>query len=341
MHFFLYEWITGGGLVEETGPLPPSLLLEGGAMLSAMAADLVAISGARVSLLKDMRLDDLVLPGCDVVEVQSKAEHDEEFGRLAVAADYSLVIAPEFDRVLKRCHRLVTTSGGTLLGCEDALVAVTTNKHRTAARLFESGVPVPEGVLIEPETEKLPDDFQYPAVLKPIDGAGSQNMVLISKASDEPPPHAWPRRLERFCPGIAASVSFLCGPRQRVALPPCRQHLSVDGNFTYEGGSRLMEQELARRATSLATRALEALPPAAGFVGIDLILGKSPDGSEDYVIEVNPRLTTSYVGLRAMTDSNLASALLDIALGKDVAIEFNDSGIEFFADGTVCYQSPS
>ena len=42
MHIFLYEWATGGGLVEEPGPLPASLVREGAAMIGALAADLRA-----------------------------------------------------------------------------------------------------------------------------------------------------------------------------------------------------------------------------------------------------------------------------------------------------------
>ena len=40
MNVFLYEWITGGGLVEESGRLPASLLVEGSAIIAALAADL-------------------------------------------------------------------------------------------------------------------------------------------------------------------------------------------------------------------------------------------------------------------------------------------------------------
>ena len=340
MQFFLYEWITGGGLVEESGALPESLLKEGSAMLTAMARDLAAIPGASVSVLKDMRLDALSLPGCRVHEVQSRADQEEEFLRQANEADYTLVIAPEFDGILGECHRLVVENGNRLLGCDAAFVTLTTNKHQTALQLAEQGIAVPEAILVEPDDEKMPADFVYPAVLKPIDGAGSQDMLLVSKPSDEPPPYAWLRRLERFCPGIAASVSFLCGPSQRIALPACRQHISDDGRFQYKGGSRLMQPELARRATALAGRCLDVLPPARGYVGVDVILGKSADGSEDVVVEVNPRLTTSYVGLRAMTGQNLAEALIDLIERDDSSIEFNQDAIEFLPDGIVTKLAP-
>lgn len=340
MHFFLYEWITGGGLVEESGALPKSLLNEGSAMLTAMAKDLAAIPGASVSALKDMRLDALSLPGCQVYEVQSRSDHEEQFLRQAERADYTLVIAPEFDGILNETHRLIVENSNQLLGCISEFVALTTDKHQTALRLAKQGVPVPEAIVFEPDEEKLPTDFNYPAVLKPVDGVGSQDMLLVSKPSDEPPPYAWSRRLERYCPGISASVSFLCGPSRRVALPACRQRISEDGRFQYLGGSRLMQPELARRATALAERCLEALPPARGYVGVDLIVGKAADGSEDVVLEVNPRLTTSYVGLRAMTNDNLARALVDVFIDEETSIEFNQDAIEFFPDGTVTRLEP-
>jgi predicted ATP-grasp superfamily ATP-dependent carboligase len=181
----------------------------------------------------------------------------------------------------------------------------------------------------------LPADFQYPAVLKPIDGAGSQHTLLVHGHSDEPPPHPWQRRLEEYCSGRAASVAVICGEAMRQALPPCWQHQSTDGRFTYRGGSLIRETVLAERATSLARQALAALPPALGYVGVDLVLGEAPDGGDDVAIEVNPRLTTSYVGLRAVIKQNLAQAMLAAAAGDDFQLTAADFGVEFSADGGV------
>lgn len=336
MNFFLYEWITGGGLVEQTGSLPRSLRTEGAAMLSAVAADLLAIDGSQVTVLRDIRWDDLALAGCRIVEVHSKVHHWEEFSRLAAQADRTLIIAPEIDAVLLKTNRAARETGGHLLASDDEFVTIASDKRLTSIRLHDAGIPVPEAILLEADEERLPTDFPYPAVLKPVHGAGSQHTLLVAHAHDEPPSYSWPRRLERYCSGIAASVSFLCGPKQRLALPACRQHLSADGRFSYTGGSRIIECELVQRATELADRALAALPPAVGYVGVDLVLGKPGDGSEDVVIEVNPRLTTSYVGLRAMAEDNLAAAMFEIADGRMASPRFSDAAVEFFADGTVC-----
>ena len=43
MHFFVYEWTTGGGMVDEPGSLPASLVREGTTMIEALATDLSRI----------------------------------------------------------------------------------------------------------------------------------------------------------------------------------------------------------------------------------------------------------------------------------------------------------
>lgn len=335
MHIFLYEWITGGGLVEQPGPLPATLLAEGAAMLTALATDFAGIEGTRVTVLRDMRLDDLVLTDCEVIEVHSTSHHQEEIERLAAAADHTLPIAPEFDDILLNTLRHASQAGGMLLTASLGFVAMTADKQLTALELTKAGVPVPEAVILSADEEGLPTNFHYPGVLKPVCGAGSQHTLLVSSPKDEPPPYPWPRRLEQYCPGTAASVAMLCGPTHRTPLPACRQTLSNNGRFSYLGGSLIHEADLARRATILADRAMEALPPALGYVGVDLVLGKAGDGSEDFVIEVNPRLTTSYVGLRAATHENLAAALLENAAGRAVSPQFHSDRLEFSADGTI------
>jgi predicted ATP-grasp superfamily ATP-dependent carboligase len=67
-------------------------------------------------------------------------------------------------------------------------------------------------------------------------------------------------------------------------------------------------------------------------VGVDLVLALVPD-QPDVVIEVNPRLTTSYVGLRKLTSDNLMQAMLDLAAGRPVQLSFLQATVTFDADG--------
>jgi predicted ATP-grasp superfamily ATP-dependent carboligase len=72
-----------------------------------------------------------------------------------------------------------------------------------------------------------------------------------------------------------------------------------------------LEHPLAERARELAVRACEAIPGLRGYVGVDLMLSRA----EAFVIEVNPRLTTAYLGVRSSLDENVAAMALAACAG--------------------------
>jgi predicted ATP-grasp superfamily ATP-dependent carboligase len=312
------------------------LLGEGLAMLLALAEDFSAIAGTRISLLWDARLK---LPQSleqmangRVVLIHSTGEHDAQLRKVAASAERALLVAPEFDGHLSRVCRLADEVGARLLSPSRDFIDVTSDKQRTADLLAQRGVAVPVGVPIA-TGEGLPQAFPYPAVLKPRDGAGSQGMSLFAQhpGDDFRAPAAM--RLEKFVAGQPASIAALCGPGGNLMLPPCSQRLSDDGRFAYLGGETPLSPILVERAQRLANATLEALPPAHGYVGIDLVLGDGP--TNDVVIEVNPRLTTSYVGLRRLVRENLAAAMLQAADGHPPVLSLRPGRLEFNAAGEV------
>jgi predicted ATP-grasp superfamily ATP-dependent carboligase len=279
--------------------------------------------------------------------VSDRREAQDAFDRLAGAADWTVVIAPETDgHLLARCRRALEV-GGRLLGPAPELVALAGDKQATAEHLAAAGIRVPAGIACR-EGPPWPHDFSYPAVWKPRDGAGSQGVRFLADAKGagpaqligeptcdfmimkcEPSRTARDGRLEQYCAGLPASIAVMCGPGGLTPLAPCRQLLSDDGRFSYLGGSLPLPAALLERATTLALEAAGDLPRPVGYLGFDLVLGERQDGSDDVVIEVNPRLTTSYIGLRAACRQNLAAAMLAIAEGESPAISFRDETIHF------------
>ncbi len=338
MKIFLYEFVTGGGGWSGCVPLVESLLAEARAMIRAMAADFAALDGADIVTTRDARLPEIHPPGCNITLVASSDEERAAIRRLASTADWTLLIAPETgEALLQRC-RLVEDVGGRLLSPSAQCVEIATSKQRTAERLRRHGVRVPHGDRISGETRVLPRDLKFPVVMKPDDGCGSQAIELVRDIAYYSPAYGSPGlaiRVEEFIRGLPASVAVLCGPAGNYALPACQQVLSSDDRFGYRGGRLPLESRLDRRARALALGALAALPEPRGYFGVDLVLGEAEDGSGDYVIEINPRLTTSYVGLRLLARTNLAAAMLAVVSGRTPDLCFGNEQLEFTADGKV------
>jgi predicted ATP-grasp superfamily ATP-dependent carboligase len=111
--------------------------------------------------------------------------------------------------------------------------------------------------------------------------------------------------------------------------------LSDDGRFKYRGGELPIPHELARRAVVLSQRAVDCVPGLLGYVGVDIVLGETAEG--DRAIEINPRLTTSYVGLRTLADFNIAEAMIAVAEGSRLpSLRWKSGRIRFGPDRSVC-----
>ncbi len=311
-------------------------------MLRALATDLAAIGGTHVQVVADDRGLPGPLPDCELIGVCRTENASELLGRLSAKADWTVVIAPEFDGILYRLCQVVEDAPGRLLGTSSSLVEMLGDKQRTVGHLEQHGVPTPRGKLWSPG-DSLPS-LSPPLVVKPNDGAGSQDTYLCGdtgQLSRVLQNYRHTARVEEFVEGTPASVAFLCGPGGAIALPACLQAIRTRDRLEYMGGSLPLVPGLSPRARLLATRAIRSLPTTCGYVGVDLVLGDDADGLGDCVMEINPRVTTSYVGLRAIARANIAQAMLDVAEGGRPDLSFADNVVRFDTEGNVCVSAGS
>ena len=337
MEVLVYEFFSSGGSCQwAQRDQNASLLTEGAAMVTAVANDLACLENVHPVVMLDRRLDQFARDGlsqrCRLAWGDSDQAEQQTFDRLAAAADWTILVAPEWDDILlSRANRCLAL-GGRLLGPGPELIKLAADKVALADYFEKQGLAVPIGCPLN-RGESLPVDFRYPAILKPRFGAGSAALQWSVDSADMV---TWDSRflqyrLEEYCPGQDVSVALLMGPAGNHVLPPCRQHLSDDRAFNYQGGSLPLADSLAKRAEALAHRAADVLPGDVGYVGLDMVLGE--EESTDYIIEVNPRLTTSYVGLGQLTDANLAEMMLRVAEGESCTAYFGAEPVSFTASG--------
>jgi predicted ATP-grasp superfamily ATP-dependent carboligase len=340
LRLFIYEYITGGGLFGASGDDLDSLRREGEAMVTVIAHQFAQVAGVQVDLLWDARLPEPSLPA-RLHRVASAEVETAALAAIASDADGTIVIAPEIDGILLHRARVVENTGGRLFSPSSNVIAIASDKRQTTTRLRATGIPAPHCVELRADDRSvaiLPREFRFPAVLKRIDGAGSLGMRRVDDAGAAIQLGSGRWMLEESVPGVAASAAVLCGPNGHVVLPAFLQQLDAE-TFSYTGGSRLQGTGLQIRMRHLAARAIEILPDPVGFIGVDMVLGDDESGKHDAVIEINPRLTTSIVGLCAIARTNLADAMLAVARGGIVDLEFSDDDVSFTSDGIVTRSS--
>lgn len=305
-------------------------------MMRALVEDCSRLPGVWIDCLRDYRLPAqlaVTTPRTTIHNVRSAGEERELLSRLTRCNDWTIVIAPELEGHLLQRVQWIEQYGGRLLSPNSAFVALTSDKHATASYLEERKVAVPRGTVCH-GGQMPPCCESFPAVIKRCDGAGSTQMQFVATPDDLPRalPAGIAWRIEQFCPGRPASVSVLCGQSGPILLPASWQLFSGADRFMYIGGETPLPAEFGRRAWRMARTACDALPPVTGYVGLDIVLGDCPDGSRDVVIEVNPRITTSYLGVRQIVENNLVEAMLRVASGRPVELSFAARTVRFLVE---------
>jgi tyramine---L-glutamate ligase len=305
-HILVHEYVTGGGWPE--AELLAGLASEAFAMLKAVLTDLDAWDGVRTTTTLDRRFCGDPPPATRIVPLQS-AEYPDVLLSLAADCDAALIIAPETEGVLARLTGSMERIGVPVLGSSSAAVAMTADKWQSYHLLRRHGIPTPDTWrAASGEASARARMTGFPLVVKPRQGCGS---VGVSLATD---PASLERALVRagrealiqpFIDGTHASASLLVCAGNVSALSLNAQYISAGTPFTYHGGHVPLAHPLGAQALALAGQAAALVPGLAGYVGVDLVL--TDYGC--YVIEINPRLTTSYSGIRQVVDCNLARAI--------------------------------
>ena len=288
-------------------------------MLRALVADLASIGEHEIVTTAAPGVHIDVSDGVHVVTLSSLSK---DFDRLVSSVDGVWLVAPEMDRCLERLARRVEQGGKTLFGPGAEAIRRASDKAALVRSLHNADVSCPPTVSLtrHGDSTTAARRLGYPVVVKPRRGAGCCGVSLARNDTELKRAVALARAtneneailLQRYVPGVAASVSLLAGGGRAVALTLNRQRISHAQQFAYQGGTTPFDHPMSDLARETAVRAVESLPGLRGYVGVDLVLTKT----DAVVIEVNPRLTTAYLGVRAVTKQNVAALAIAACEGS-------------------------
>jgi tyramine---L-glutamate ligase len=320
----VYEFFSGGGCPE--GSLPGELASEALGMLWAILADFHCWGAVHTIAALDPRFHKCVpclsretLPANEIVRALP-GKHEEVYLSLLKRCDAALIIAPETNGILAKLIAQAETAGIPVLGSSASAAAIAGDKA-ACGRLFH------QAKLPSPETQTAGFDSAYqiakrmgcPLVIKPIDGIGSEGVFRISRISELPSilqkiQKATDRDrivLQPFVDGVHASVSLIVSKGCCLPLSLNCQLIEDSSELKYLGSRVPFDHPARCCALDLAGSAVQLIPGLGGYVGVDMVL----TGDHAQLIEINPRLTTSYIGLRQVAQVNLAQMMWEACMG--------------------------
>jgi tyramine---L-glutamate ligase len=255
----------------------------------------------------------IVLPGED--------NFADEIERLAPACDMGLVIAP--DHLLSK-YTMILEQHTHNLGCGFMSVALCANKVQTQKILGQHNIPVPG--------EAGPGK----RVIKPVKGCGAQGVRL---SENEPGENEF---AERYIDGEHLSVSIIpnrvigdaClyytgNPPLVLAVNRQQVETDVEGRFHYFGGETPVHPDREEEIISTAKKVVEVLG-CQGYCGVDVVVA-----DKVYVVDVNPRITTSLVGIASCMKEEIADLLVAASKGAGPAAVHLSGSVRFDTNGRV------
>jgi predicted ATP-grasp superfamily ATP-dependent carboligase len=318
LRLFVSEYLSSGALPQRDDD--SSLACEGKSMLLALVADLARIPKCHIVTSCDEQLGrfpEIDEANVTVVGVSGPTEERRLFEKYAADCEFTFVIAPEFQDILANRRRMAEAAGGKLCGCSADAIELCADKLQLASHLNRHGLPVIETVLLN--ACGTHGDMEFPIVVKPRNGAGSQQTFLVTderelhKVSEEftQTIQFGPPIVQPFVEGDSISVGVIVSKHvERIdILPISSQRLSSDGRFRYLGGELPIHQKCQPAVERLVLQACACIEGLNGYVGFDLILPKKT-ADDPVIVEINPRLTTGYLGYRELMDENLAERML-------------------------------
>lgn len=328
LKIIVYEYVSGGGYAGQ--PIPPAVLCEGFGMLRSVASDFKAV-GHEITILIDARLSKLNPPvdaQC-TVPIFCKGEPEKLLRSMAKINDAIYIIAPETGQTLQSLVEISEKTGKISLNSESSAIQKVADKS-VFYETIQEFASMPKTVVLNlvdgltKAKQAILEELSYPVVLKPADGVSCSGLSLVAqetqlaKAVNKIRAESASKRLiaQEFIQGESASISLISIGKKAKALSLNKQNIILEGSdasSSYEGGEVPFCHRTKQEAYKAAEKVAEAFPGMKGYIGVDFVLTEN----KFFIVDFNPRLTTSYVGLRKVSNFNVAESIVNsVVKGK-------------------------
>ncbi len=328
----IFEFVSGGGF--NNVDIPSSLFCEGYGMLKSIITDFKALN-FEISTLLDNRISFLT-PHLDadiVSYVKARDDYISIFKKTLVDCENAFIIAPEFSDMLYNLTKIVKDYKKQILSIDLKGIQLGASKIKTYEYFRNNNIETPETYQI-PLIDGLDMDFilkkfnelNTPIIIKPEDGVGAESIYYFENRNQiqsffkELSYNIDLNRkyiLQKYIEGRNLSISLIGPPynTKNLFVPP--KILSINFQDVKIKDSAIQSEYFGgytpvknyAQIIKILSKIFSKLDLSMfnSYFGIDFIKNK------DFIsfIEINPRLTTSYIGIRNIMNVNPVELIIN------------------------------
>jgi predicted ATP-grasp superfamily ATP-dependent carboligase len=358
---FIFEWVSGGGFNSIT--IPSSLFCEGFGMLRSLILDFKEL-GFEIVTQIDIRIKNLIpfIRADEVHIIDSKDNVYRGFKKMIKSSKYCFIIAPESSYILYNLTKVAKKYCQEILSIDLKGISLASSKLKTYTYFMSYELKTPKTWLIPEKNNALDKEFieekfralHSPFVIKPLEGVGAESIFYLQTRKDildffqgsiNEIDTNRKYILQNFIPGEDLSVSLIGQSQDKDILASDFSIMSINSQKIIlkdsEKGSEYFGGETPIKNYNDMFSSLEKLisqPDLSDFVGyygIDFIRTRK---NEIYFLEINPRLTTSYIGIRNILSINPAQLIMNAKMKLNQNLHVHPVKHSIFSRYELLYQ---
>ena len=299
----IYEYITGGGLLNED--LTSNLMFEARMILSSLIDSCNRSNKYDYRYFLDHRLTGMHSDK-SIVTHETKDLYNLN---LIKKFDYVLPIIPEINLDLLMYVKYLEKNKINKIISNSKTIEICSDKMKFYRYLNKYNLPI---IPTYCSLNSKSNSKKY--ILKDKYGAGC-SYVRIANKKDLKHHYSKDKVIQPFIDGDNYSLSVFFGTDDYRLLTINQQHFDINNDMIKLRGLTInIHHKLYLNILSAISEIQECLPGLYGFIGIDILL----KDKQIFIVEINPRITTSYVGLNKTIGCNMIDLISNYNYIKNV-----------------------
>ncbi len=295
-NILIYEYITGGGIINED--LTHDLLYEAELILESLINDFSKIKTIDFKYLLDYRLKDRYGSSNSIIVKESDYNFTPDIYK---NFNYVLPILPESHNILYHYSRFLEKNRIKKILSSSEIIKVMSDKKLFSNFCKKAKIKHP---LLISDISKIKKNKLY--VIKDRFGVGCSRIQIISGKDLK---HFDSKKyiIQEYIKGKSFSASIFCSSGNFIILSFNEHQIKKNKNNYIKINKIIVNRNISNhpKICGLLNKLKNNVSSLSGYIGIDFII----TDDDIYIIELNPRITTSFTKLNSTLGINLAGLI--------------------------------